>query len=187
MACGMKVGGYFDLRENTKNPFRIPYIGAENKVDVKNIVGDNAVFPAVGDNMIREKMVALFESLSLRQITIIDPAATVSASANLSKSVFIGKGAKINALAIIGTGTIINTGSVVEHECEVGDYVHIAPSATLCGDVHVGRSSFVGANAVIIQGIRVHNNCTLGAGSVLLKHTNGPGETWVGNPARKIV
>ncbi len=183
----MKVGGYFDLRENTQNPFRIPYMGAENKVDVKNIVGNNAVFPAVGDNLVRENMVALFESLALRQTTIIDPAATVSASANLSRSVYVGKGAKINALAVIGTGTIINTGSVVEHECEVRDYVHIAPSATLCGDVHVGRSSFVGANSVVIQGIRIHNNCTLGAGSVPLKHTNGPGETWIGNPARKIV
>jgi UDP-perosamine 4-acetyltransferase len=39
--------------------------------------------------------------------------------------------------------------------------VHLAPGATLCGDVRVGAGAFIGAGAVVIQG------CAIGAGAVV--------------------
>jgi UDP-N-acetylbacillosamine N-acetyltransferase len=186
ISCGMTIGGYFDLSKKIVNPYGIPYCGSEKRVDIKMIVKDNAVFPAVGDNTIRQKLIEFFESQGLRQAIIIDPSALVSPLANISPSVYVGKGAKINAMASIEKGSIINTGAIVEHECIVGAYSHVAPSSTICGSVVVGNRTLIGANSVLIQGISVHDDCIIGAGSVILRNTSGPFEKWVGNPARRV-
>ena len=44
---------------------------------------------------------------------------------------------------------------------------------------------FVGANAVVIQNVRIGNNVTIGAGAVILKDIPD-GSTVVGNPQRFI-
>ena len=46
--------------------------------------------------------------------------------------------AVINAGSKIGIHTIINTNAIVEHDNQIGDYVHISPSAVLAGGVKVG-------------------------------------------------
>jgi acetyltransferase-like isoleucine patch superfamily enzyme len=51
--------------------------------------------------------------------------------------------------------------------------------------VCVGESSLIGANAVIKPGVIIGSNVTIGAGSVVLRDIPD-GETWAGNPARKI-
>jgi len=33
----------------------------------------------------------------------------------------------------IGEYSIINTNSTIEHDCKIGDYVHIAPGVTMSG------------------------------------------------------
>lgn len=85
----------------------------------------------------------------------------------------------------MGKGVIINTAAIVEHECKIGDYSHIAPNATLCGNVTIGSGVFFGAGAVARQGICIGNNSTVGAGSVVTKDIP-PNEIWAGNPARKL-
>ncbi len=50
----------------------------------------------------------------------------------------------------------------------IGDYCHIAPRATLCGQVNVGESAYVGAGATVIQGITLAAGCIVGAGSTVL-------------------
>lgn len=34
----------------------------------------------------------------------------------------------INADTIIGNHVIINTGSIIEHDNQIGDYVHVSPN-----------------------------------------------------------
>jgi acetyltransferase EpsM len=93
--------------------------------------------------------------------------------------------AVLNARASIGRHVIINTGAIVEHECVIADYAHISPNATLCGNVHVGEGSQVGAGAVVIPNIRIGSGSMIGAGSVVIRDV--PNNTLVfGNPARAI-
>jgi len=49
----------------------------------------------------------------------------------------------------------------------------------------VGNSSFIGANAVVKQGVRIGNNVVVGAGAVVLKDIDN-NQVFVGNPARFI-
>lgn len=185
LEAGFIISGYFDYKEANSNPYNIPYFGCEENVNVKSIVNDNLVFPSVGDNNIRAKLVTLFEKNQLRQCTLIDPSAKVSLSAAIDLSTYIGKNVSINALARIGKGVIINSSAVVEHECEIHDYSHIAPGAVLCGNVSVGRTTFIGANSVVRNNVKIEADVTLGAGSVVVKSIEKSG-IWLGNPSKKI-
>lgn len=88
--------------------------------------------------------------------------------------------------AKIGEGSIVNTGAVVEHDCEVGGYVHMAPRALLCGAVHVGEGSHIGAQSMVKQGVRLGPRTLVGAGAIVVKDFAGDGAL-VGIPARPAV
>ncbi|MDN3686533.1 acetyltransferase [Cyclobacterium jeungdonense] len=183
LQVGYSIGGYFDFHESTRNPYQLKYMGCEKEVDVKKIVGKNLVFPSVGDNGVRQKLIIIFEDLELNQAIILDSSARISPTAQLGKSTYIGKNVVVNAQSKIGKGTILNTGCIIEHECVIDDFVHIGPGAVLCGNVHIGNNSFVGANAVIKQNISIMNQITVGAGSVVIKDINEQG-IYVGNPVK---
>lgn len=182
---GYTIVGYFDKQKAISNPYKLNYLGFELNVDLKAIISQDFVFPAVGEAHIREKLVRIFLKENLNQFTLIDRTAKVSKTATVGFSTYIGKNASVNALASIGQGVILNTNSVVEHECKIGDFAHLAPSATLAGNVKVGNNSFVGASSVCKQNISIGKNTILGAGSVLVKNLPD-NETWIGNPAKRL-
>lgn len=182
---GMRVAGYFDKKETSINPYHLPYCGNEWETAVSDIVQNNYVFPGVGDNKLRKKIVEFFYAANLRQLTLIDPGAMVSPTATIGLSTYIGRRATVNALASVGKGCIINTASIVEHECNIEDFTHIAPAAVLCGNVAVGDLSFVGANAVVRQGVKIHTGALIGAGTTVINDIP-PNTRWVGNPARQL-
>lgn len=185
LALGYEIKGYFDITEAIVDPYQIPYMGFENEVDLKHIVGADLVFPTVGDNRLRAQLVARFQSSGLTQLSMVDPSAMVSPSAKIGHSTYVGKGSIINAQSQIGAGVIINSGAIVEHECLIADGCHVAPGATLCGNVVIGDRSFIGANSVVRPNTTIANEVVLGAGSVLVRDIIIPG-TWFGNPAKHI-
>lgn len=185
LSVGDKVVAYFEQEKQLLNPYKLTYLGSEKLENFKEINQDNFVFPAVGSNLVRKKMVQTFEKLNLNQLVVKHKSAIISSSSKISKSTFIGPGAILNSLCEIGKGTIINSGAIIEHECFVGDFTHIAPGAVLAGNVNVGNETFIGANSVIRQGQKIGDNVVIGAGSVVV--CNIPNnEVWFGNPAKKI-
>ena len=76
-------------------------------------------------------------------------------------------------------------GAIIEHEVEIGKFSHMAPNAAVCGGVNVGENVFVGANAVIKEGVKLVITRLLGAGAIVLNNIP-PNTTYVGNPAKKI-
>ena len=185
IALGYNIIGYFDKNEATNNPFNIEYLGLENDETVKDILKGAAIFPAVGNNQLRKKMVEMFEKLFLEQIVLISPDTKLAGDVKINNSTLVCRGALINPLADIGKGVIINTGAIIEHECLIRDFAHIAPGATLTGNVEVGEASFIGANSTIINSVKIGNNAIIGAGSVVLSNVPD-NEVWAGNPAKKI-
>ena len=95
-------------------------------------------------------------------------------------------GTVINPGARIGKGCIINTCSCVDHDCEVGDYVHIAVGSHLCGTVSVGNGTWIGAGATVSNNVSICSNCMIGAGSIVVKNIDLAG-TYFGVPARSII
>jgi UDP-N-acetylbacillosamine N-acetyltransferase len=183
--AGYLIKGYFDLHVAKFNPYGLEYFGYEKDVDVKAIVGIDLVFPSVGENQIRKKLVSFFEQYELNQFTIIDMSANVSRTANLKSSTYIGKNVIVNALSEIGQGVILNSSCIIEHESRISDFVHIAPGSVLCGNTSVGENCFIGANSVIRQNVTVVPDNIIGAGSVVISDIREKG-IWVGNKLRKL-
>ena len=98
----------------------------------------------------------------------IGPGCAISFSARLDKSYPRG--------IHIGEGTAINFGAVVlTHDTPRG--VH--------ADTWIGKQCNIGANSIIMAGVRVGDNCVVAAASVVMKDV--PSNCLVaGNPARII-
>ncbi len=184
-SSNITIAGYCDKQLNKKNPFELEYLGTEDEERIEAMSSGCFVFPSVGDNHLRAKLLAEIEQKKWSQTNVIHHTSMISRYAKLDSSVFISNGAIINALATIGKGSIINTGAIIEHECLIQEYCHIAPGAVLAGDVVVGSKTFVGANATVKQGVKIGANVIIGAGAVVIEDIPD-GMTYVGNPARNI-
>lgn len=99
--------------------------------------------------------------------TVIASDANVSNFAQVNAGAQILSGARVQTGSIIGEHTIINTGALIEHDCQIGAYNHIAPNATLCGEIRTADHVYIGANATLIQGLILGSQCIVGAGSIL--------------------
>ncbi|MDZ4794089.1 MAG: acetyltransferase [Bacteroidota bacterium] len=184
LSAGRLVTAYCDAEEKALNPYHLEYLGKESEVIDKLKKFD--FFACVGHNGIREKIHTNLSQYLGNPINAIHPSAVISSSVKMSDGIMIAANATLNPLVEIGRGVICNTSTSIDHECIIGDFTHIAPGAVLCGNVTVGRSSFIGANSVIRQGITIGNNVIIGAGTVVVKDIPD-GATVVGNPARNIV
>ncbi|MGR8979427.1 MAG: NeuD/PglB/VioB family sugar acetyltransferase [Gammaproteobacteria bacterium] len=115
----------------------------------------------------------------------------VHPNASVCQSSFLGSGSQILAQSVVaadsyvGEACIINHGANVDHECVLGDGVHLAPAATLCGCVTLGDHVMIGAGAVILPRLQVGDNVIVGAGAVVTRDLPS-GVVAVGNPARIV-
>jgi sugar O-acyltransferase (sialic acid O-acetyltransferase NeuD family) len=121
----------------------------------------------------------------LRPITLVHQRAWVADTARL------GEGAQVCAMAAVGEETtagrqcIINTSASVDHECRLGDGVHIMPGATLAGCVEVGDRAMIGSGAVVLPRVRIGSDARVGAGAVVTEDV-ARGATVVGSAARPL-
>lgn len=140
---------------------------------------------SVGCTTLRRKLFSLIKELGFSIPSIIDPSAIIARETTIGEGTFIGKRAIVNTGSIIGQCVIINTGAIVEHDCQIDDFAHISPGATLCGQVIVGKDSHIGAGSVVRQGICIGSNTIVGAGSVVVKDIPGEVKAF-GNPCRVV-
>lgn len=180
-----RLVGYCDAVEKEQNPFNLIYLGKELDSYALSILQENNYFVSIGDNYIRAKILDSLTSLfNHAALNIIHEKAICSSFVewHTQGGILVAANATINPLVKIGKGVICNTSSSIDHECLIGNYVHIAPGAVLCGNVKVGDYSFIGANCVIKQGVCIGKNVIVGAGSVVIKDVKD-NSIIAGNPA----
>lgn len=123
----------------------------------------------IGDNAARLKKAELLGAAGAQLLTLVHPRATVSATATIGPGTVICAGAVVGPNAVIGAACIINTCATVDHECVVCEGVHISPGANLAGRVYVGRGSWVGLGARVLDCVRIGDFTVVGAGAVVLE------------------
>ena len=137
---------------------------------------------AIGDNRIRKQ---LAQTINHVFGVLIHPSASLDRLSSVEGGSVVMQRAVIQRGTRVGKHGIINTASSIDHDCVLGDFVHIAPNATLCGGVVIGDETFVGAGAVVLPQIKIGKRVTVGAGSVVTKNIPD-GATVVGNPGKII-
>ena len=142
---------------------------------------ENDVFVAIGDSLIRTKLMEKLENK--RFPVLIHPDAVVADDVTIGKGSVVMAGAVINTGSKIGKGVIINTCSSVDHDCEIDDYVHVAVGSHVCGTVNIMDNTWIGAGATIINNINICSNCFIGAGAVVTENLEVAG-TYIGVPAK---
>jgi sugar O-acyltransferase (sialic acid O-acetyltransferase NeuD family) len=181
--------GIIDKIENKdKLILGVPVVGCDEDLQRLFLKGYEYAFVSVGsigNPNIRIKLFNLLNGIGFKIPNIIDPSATVSHHVNMEMGIFVGKNAVINAGSTISKGAIINTGTIIEHDCIIGEFVHIAPGTVLSGEVQIGDNTHIGANSVIKQQLKIGSDSIIGMGSIVLGNVRDHIVAY-GNPCREV-
>lgn len=168
------IVGFLDTEEMQGEQFRdYCVLGTDDELESYYYKGIKYAFVTIGfmgHGDVRNRLYSRLKKIGYRLPNIIDNTAAVAKDAKFEEGIFVGKRAVINSNSRIKKMCIINTGAIIEHDCLVGEFSHISVGTVLCGNVKVGRESFVGANATVIQGRCIGGRCIVGAGMTIRKN-----------------
>jgi len=153
---------------------------AEKVADLGQFSGFMAIGGGRGD--VRLQLRKMFHQVGITTPTIAHENAVISPNSAIGDGCQFLAFTNVAAGARIGNACILNHKASVDHESELGDGVHLAPGATLCGLVKVGNNSFIGSGATILPRVTIGQNCVVGAGAVVTRDVPD-GVTVVGCPA----
>ena len=158
--CGHSPSAFLDDAPQHNSIFNIPVIqGLELPEPAASVI------IAVGDNFVRATLATRYSKFAIA----LSPYARVSRHAEIGPGSVVMAGAVINAGARIGAHCIINTCASVDHDCLIADFAHVAPGATLGGNVQVGSGTLIGLGANIIHGLVIGAHTVIGAGSTVVR------------------
>ena len=78
---------------------------------------------------------------------------------------------------------IVNTSASIDHECKIGNGVHIMGGVAIAGRVTIGNYVTIGTQATILPDITIEDGAYIGAGSVVTKNVK-KNHIVAGNPAK---
>ena len=132
--------------------------------------------------------------LDLRGVNArIEPGAVIRDQVEIGDNAVIMMGAVINIGAVVGAGSMIDMGAVLGGRATVGANCHVGAGAVLAGVVEpasavpvvVEDDVMIGANAVVLEGVRVGEGAVVAAGAVCVEDVPA-GAVVAGVPARVI-
>lgn len=164
----------------------VPVLGTEQDLEILTASHDvTTLCVAIGANSDRQRVSKNVTESGYTLTHAISRFAMLSTSATCGEGVQLLAGSVVNPATRIGAGTIVNTNASIDHDCDVGEFVHVAPGVTLGGGVTIGDLAFVGIGATVLPGIRIGAGAMVGAGAVVLADV-APGATVAGVPARPL-
>ena len=140
---------------------------------------------AIGDNLIRRKIVSKLNFPDERYLTVIHPTAFVAKDVKIGAGTMIIAHSVINARSVIGKHVIVNTSASLDHHNFIEDFTHIAPGTHTGGNVKIKECAFVGIGVSVIPDKTIGKWATVGAGSVVIEDVPDY-VTVVGVPAKII-
>jgi 2,3,4,5-tetrahydropyridine-2,6-dicarboxylate N-acetyltransferase len=123
----------------------------------------------------------------------IEPGVFIRDMVEIGDNCIIMMGAVINIGVVIGKGTMIDMNVVLGGRAQLGSNCHIGAGAVIAGVIEppsadpvvIEDEVLIGANAVVLEGVRIGRGSVVAAGSVVTKDV-GPNSVVVGSPAKVI-
>lgn len=166
--------------EKIKNTYSCKVIG---KQDIKIIYGEvDEIQKIIKENNLKnyhfknDRRNSGVPLLNVANINArIEPGAIIREKVELQDRCIIMMGAIINIGAKIGKGTMVDMGVVIGGRVQVGDNCHIGAGTVLAGVIEppsakpvvIEDNVIIGANAVVLEGVRVKKGSVVAAGAVV--------------------
>jgi UDP-N-acetylbacillosamine N-acetyltransferase len=155
-------------RHNTNfNGLRI--IGGREQLDLLKHQGVEHIIFAFGNCAARLQLTELVRGKGFVLASAVHPRSVVADSVRIGAGSIVAAGAVVNPAASIGENVIINSAASIDHECVIDDGAHICPGVTLGGSVTIGRATWVGIGATVMDHVRIGAGTIIGAGSVVVR------------------
>ena len=138
------------------------------KISVNDVELVNGIGGLPGSHL-RKQVAVKFSKLGYRFATLVSSSAIISRTVKLDEGVQVLPRATINTGVSVGAHSIINSCSLVEHDCSVESFVHLAPSATICGGTVVREGAQIGPCAVVTKGLEIGAYSVVGAGASVVR------------------
>ena len=161
--------------------------------DIAPVLEANAaqIEDLVVENDCRNSAIPLLDKKNIN--ARIEPGAIIRDQVEIGNTAVIMMGAIINIGAVIGEGTMIDMGAVLGGRATVGKHCHVGAGAVLAGVIEPASATPVivednvlsGANAVVLEGVRIGHDSVVAAGAVVIGDVE-PNSVVAGIPARKI-
>lgn len=181
------------LSKRTLRWFRSPFIVYGEYDDVINFMKDNenSIEDAEIEYSCRNSAHPLLDILELD--ARVEVGAIIREGAIIHSHAVILMGAIINIGAEIGEETMVDMGAVIGGRAIIGRKCHIGANAVIAGVIEppstipciIEDEVMIGANAVVLEGVRVGRGSVVGAGCIVLENVP-PYSVIVGNPGRII-
>ncbi len=144
---------------------------------VKDVLESNAdrIEDFVIENDCRNSAIPLLDKKNIN--ARIEPGAIIRDQVEIGDNAVIMMGAVINIGAVIGEGTMIDMGAILGGRATVGKRCHIGAGTVLAGVIEppsaqpvvIEDDVVIGANAVVIEGVRVGKGSVVAAGAVVIE------------------
>lgn len=143
---------------------------------------------AVGDWRTRKRITEIMENNGMKFFEVIARDAVIYDQVSMLDGAVICSKSIITSNVQIGRGFQCNLYSYVAHDCQIGDFVTLAPRVSCNGNIIIEDGAYIGTGAVLKQGstanpLVIGREAVVGMGAVVTK--NVPAFcTVVGNPAK---
>jgi len=165
-----EIVGYLDnLNPERKNTSfgGARVLGGEEELDNLWRAGVRHVIFAFQNNQARLQLAEMVKARGFELALAIHPTASVAGDARIGAGTVVRAQSAIGPETQVGENCIIGYGAMVSHNCVIEDGVHLSSGVNVAGSVRIGRATWVGIGATVIDPRSVGSNSMIGAGAVV--------------------
>jgi sugar O-acyltransferase (sialic acid O-acetyltransferase NeuD family) len=161
-----------------------PVVGGSGDL-IGALGGFAAVVVAIGNNRVRLDKTRGLIAAGAAAVSLVHPRAYVARDVKVGPGTVVLAGAVVQPGSCLGAAVIVNTGATIDHDCVLGDGVHVCPGTNIAGFVSVGECAWLGIGCSVRQTLTIGAGSVVGGGAAVVAPVP-EGATVVGVPARSL-